>query len=82
MIKKFKDYNKLNEDDSFNENEDISSYIESSINKLLDRCLHDVEKDTLKDYICNYIDNSDIVKSKNGWGFYGSNTNDSDDDSI
>lgn len=88
MIKKFKDYYKVNEDDSYDENEDGNFsrskeyvYRDLKIDKFIDKCLHEVEKDDLKKYINEYIDNSPIIKSKNGWGFYGSDTND-DDDSI
>lgn len=84
MIKKFNEYYKVNEDDSYDENEP-GTFTRTKTNKfngqrelnnIIDRCLHDNEKDELKIYINQYIDNSPIVKSKNGWGFYGATTDD------
>lgn len=89
MIKKFYNFSKLNEEDDYEdvvhdedeiETERFYKYnIDNSdkfkINKLIDYCLHNYDKSIVSEYINEYINYSPIIKSKNGYGFFGIDTN-------
>jgi hypothetical protein len=84
-IKRFNEI-KLNEEDDFDVEElkdDNEKYLKTkytyqiqSLEKVLDRCLHDIDKTRLKDYINVYINKSIIKIKPSGWGFYGADTED------
>ena len=79
------DSKKINEEDDFDIEElsdDNTSYLKhkytyqiDALEKQIDRSLHDIDKDRLKQYIIDYIDNSPITIKSGGWGFYGADTN-------
>ena len=84
-MKRIKKFNKLFEDD-FDVEElqgDNTQYLKTkyahamyNLEKIIDRCLHDIEKERLISYITEYINNSTIVKKEGGYGFYGADTDD------
>lgn len=75
---------KFNEEDDFDIEElsdDNKSYLKhkyqydiKKLEKVLDKCLHDIDKERLKDYIVDYIDNSVINQKPGGYGFHGADT--------
>ena len=81
---KIKKFAQINEEDDFDV-EELSdnntqylktkhTYAINNLDKLLDRCLHDIDKEKLKNYIIEYIDSSTITTRPGGWGFYGADT--------
>jgi hypothetical protein len=84
-MKRFKineedDFDEEDEEDYYDENDNSSylkhnnTYVIMDLEKLINRCLHDIEKERLKKYIIDYIDKSTITMKPGGHGFYGADT--------